>query len=88
MTTLYWIDHLLWCLGKLYLALLRFDFIDAQDIFFFIRIHLYNKAELILLDVKIPFKRRFKNLLISLFGLLVSLSITVLIAVIIALYVL
>ena len=76
MRIIYWIDHLFWCLGKLYLSLLRIGINDAIDILYFIRIHLCFKDKRIS-KVEMPFKIRFKNLLISLFGLIVSVLIII-----------
>lgn len=71
MSTLYWIDHLFWCLGKLYLALLCFDAKHAAEAFWFIRIHLEYRT-MLSGSVKLPFKTQFKSHLTSVFGLLVT----------------
>lgn len=68
MSTLYWIDHLFWCLGKGYLALLCFDAKHAVEAFWFVRIHLVYKPRLVG-HIAIPLKKRFKNHLTSVFGL-------------------
>ncbi len=80
MNNIYWIDHLFWCLGAFYLSILRFDFKDAIELHYFIRIHLCYKSKLIG-RVKLPFKRRFKNLLISLFGFCLSILILIIIGI-------
>lgn len=71
---LFWIDHLLWCLGNLYLGILRCDREKVSQFCYFILIHTLYRSHLIGF-VKLPRKTRIKNHFISLFGVVITILI-------------
>jgi len=78
MSAIFWTYHLFWCLGKLYLALFRFDAKGAGEAFWCAHIHIMYKQKLVN-KIRLPFKTEFKNYLTSVFGLFVSIALIVLI---------
>lgn len=74
MKHLYWLGHLLWLLGNLYINFLKFNFDEVFDTWQWVQIHLSYKAELV--EFSSPeWKHRLKNIAIQIFGLLMSLCI-------------
>lgn len=74
MKHLYWLGHLLWLLGNLYINFLKFDFDEVFDTWQWVEVHLSYKAELV--DFSPPeWKERVKNIGIQAIGLVITLSI-------------